>query len=59
MGQIVAVVVENKDDIAAFANYTPPAPKGAKAKPAEPAAKPAPQSAAKSKPEPGNFFIHN
>jgi pyruvate dehydrogenase E2 component (dihydrolipoamide acetyltransferase) len=57
VGQIVAVVVENKEDIAAFANYTPPAPKAAK--PAEPAPplKQAEPTPIKAKAEPGNIFL--
>lgn len=57
LGQTVAILVENKDDIAAFANYAPPAAKAAKAPEPAPAAAPkqaAPAAPAKS--QPGKWF---
>lgn len=53
LGQVVAILVENKDDVAAFANYAPPAAKAAKAPEPAPAAAPkqaAPSAPAKSQP---------
>ena len=56
LGQAVAIIVENKDDIAAFANYTgsesaQPAAAAAPAAPAAPAQQAAPAKAAASYPD--------